>query len=628
MNEKLVRRWIFGSYIIGILFTPLTFTPLIVDDVVPGKYGLRHFMEPGGWVYTAYFGFFAINATLGLYKLGQAFFSSRGPLRNQLRYLFIGSLVGYAGGVDNFLLVYDIALFPFYPYGTYAVGLYVFSTAYAIIAHKLLDVEFIVRRTAIFAGLFAFVYGIFSIVTFFGQEFFKDTLGWNQWLAMVPTVLIVILAVRPLENILATATERFLFQKKYDYRQLLKKFATSVLTTIDLSRLLKETIEGIVTIMKLESAAILLIDRDARLLRLACASGVDPHVRFEVESFDLLYNFLVANDQPIKREAVMRKGFNAGIDNLMHQFKSELCIPICHNSKALGLLLLGAKKSGDDFRPEDLDVLMTLAKTEAIAITNARLFDDLSKIQAEAAQKEKMAVIGTLAAGINHEICNPLGIVRGQCEMFLLNMRDGFYENKSREDLVKLCGDIMNKVIRETDRATAITKKLSGFAKPSKNNDMEEVLIEREVQEVLGLLGQDLKLNNIDIQTDIPANFPVFLADRKQIEEVLFNIIRNGAQAIDKKQGKILVSGFAQNGSAIIRIADNGSGIPKESLEKIFHPFYTTKAPGKGTGLGLFIVKQIVERNRGTIAVESEVGIGTTFTLKFPTAVKAITAAA
>ncbi|MCG3175805.1 MAG: Sensor protein ZraS [Candidatus Omnitrophica bacterium] len=239
-----------------------------------------------------------------------------------------------------------------------------------------------------------------------------------------------------------------------------------------------------------------------------------------------------------------------------------------------------------------------------------------------------MAVIGTLAAGINHEICNPLGIVRGQCEMFLLNMRDGFYENKSREDLVKLCGDIMNKVIRETDRATAITKKLSGFAKPSKNNDMEEVLIEREVQEVLGLLGQDLKLNNIDIQTDIPANFPVFLADRKQIEEVLFNIIRNGAQAIDKKQGKILVSGFAQNGSAIIRIADNGSGIPKESLEKIFHPFYTTKAPGKGTGLGLFIVKQIVERNRGTIAVESEVGIGTTFTLKFPTAVKAITAAA
>ena len=86
-----------------------------------------------------------------------------------------------------------------------------------------------------------------------------------------------------------------------------------------------------------------------------------------------------------------------------------------------------------------------------------------------------------------------------------------------------------------------------------------------------------------------------------------------------------MVSGFQHNGSVVVRIADNGSGIPPDKIEQIFHPFYTTKAPGKGTGLGLFIVKQVVERNKGTIDCESQLGLGTTFTLKFPSAVMAIT---
>ena len=95
---------------------------------------------------------------------------------------------------------------------------------------------------------------------------------------------------------------------------------------------------------------------------------------------------------------------------------------------------------------------------------------------------------------------------------------------------------------------------------------------------------------------------------------------------MDKKQGKIVVSGFSDNGNAVVRIADNGSGIPQDKLGQIFNPFYTTKAPGKGTGLGLFIVKQVVEKNKGTIALESEQGVGTTFTLRFPAAAALVAA--
>ena len=143
--------------------------------------------------------------------------------------------------------------------------------------------------------------------------------------------------------------------------------------------------------------------------------------------------------------------------------------------------------------------------------------------------------------------------------------------------------------------------------------------LESQAYEYLPITDEnDLELNNIDVQHDFPKDFPVIIGDKKQIQEVLFNIIRNAAQAMDKKQGKIVVSGFSENSSAVIRIADNGTGIPQDKIAQIFNPFYTTKAPGKGTGLGLFIVKQVVERNKGTIAVESKIGIGTTFTLRFP----------
>ncbi len=624
-SKKFHAKWIVCSYIVGIIITPLTMTNLIVNEVAP-KFGLRHYTVAGSNLYYFYVAFWITNAVYGLLRLGSAYTKSEGARRNQLRYLFYGSLIGYAGGSDNFLLVYNYAILPFFPYGDYAIPLYVFSTTYAIIAHKLMDIEVIIRRTAVFTGLFAFVYGVFSIVTVLGQEFFKSRLGWNQWLALVPTVVIITFALRPLETWLTNATERYLFQKKYDYRELLRTFTNEILTVLDLNKLTEQTVAGLIKIIKLESAAVLLLDKDTKTYRMVAASGVKEKEIIFKEN-DLIISYLKQTSQHILKDKTVDKIEGDGeLKNTFKRLNARICLPIELHDNLIGILSLGMKKSGEDFAQEDIDILNTLVRTEAIAISNAQLFDELSKTQAEAAQREKMAVIGTLAAGINHEICNPLGIVRGQCEMFLLNQRDGFYKQKSTEDILKISSDIMNKVINETDRATGITKKLSSFAKPSKQSDLEEVQVEKEVDEVIGLIGHDLKLNNIDIQKDFPSNFPIILADKKQIQEVFFNIIRNAAQAMDKKEGKITVSGSSDNGSAVIRIADNGSGIPQDKIGQIFNPFYTTKAPGKGTGLGLFIVKQVIEKNKGTIALESEVGVGTTFTLRFPAAVAAIAA--
>jgi len=301
----------------------------------------------------------------------------------------------------------------------------------------------------------------------------------------------------------------------------------------------------------------------------------------------------------------------------MMKLKLELAIPLILHDDVIGILTMGKKKSDADYTQEDMDILIPLASTLAIAISNAIAYDERAKMQAEAAQNEKMAVIGTLSAGINHEICNPLGIARGQSEAFLLNMRDGIYKSKTHEELMTKVVTIFEKVIHEVDRATTITKRLSSFSKPSKGEYNEDINVKDCISEVVALLGYEMKLDNIELVNGIEETFPHIIGDRKQLQEVFFNLIRNSAQAINER-GKISVYGKKDADHVMIFVEDTGHGIPEDKLDEIFNPFYTTKEPGKGTGLGLFIVRQVVERNGGRISVKSTVGKGTTFTLEFP----------
>ena len=285
----------------------------------------------------------------------------------------------------------------------------------------------------------------------------------------------------------------------------------------------------------------------------------------------------------------------------------------------MGVLCLGKKKSDEEFNADDLAIFLPLARTVAIAVSNAQLFDELGKTQAEAAQKEKLAVIGTLSAGINHEICNPLGIVKAQCEAFLLDQEDGILVGKSSQDVLERSSAILRGAVKQIDRATAITQKLSNFAKPIKEPSAQPVSVATEIEEVLVLVGHDLRLDKVGVRKEIQPDLPQIVADRRQLQEVLFNLIRNAGQAITPP-GTITIRAVERDGHVRIEISDTGSGIPPEKLKKIYDPFFTTKEPGRGTGLGLFIVRQIVERNKGRIVVESTVGEGTSFFLEFPVA--------
>lgn len=610
-KDPMRSRSMIAVYVGGVLLFALAWTEHLVSGLwtMPGA-GYQPVAGPGYWVFGA---FFWIVVCEGLVLMARKLKYLFGQERQQVKIFMIGSAIGYLGGSTLFIQAFGLNVLPV---GVFMISSYVLYTGYAIYKYGFMDVELIVRRATVFAGLFVFVYGVVAVFTVLGQKYFENMLGWPVWTAMIPSILIITMALRPLENALISVTDKYLFQKDYDYRELMRLFTAEVLTIFDYAQITRNTVDALNNIIKLESCAVVLCPEGGSVFKLAAGTGLkDETVEYTRES--ALIRRLASTQSSLQNDTdAQRAPDSAAIRSEMKRLGIELCVPIIFRKELLGFIGLGRKKSGDVYSQEDIDVLTSLARTEAIAISNARLFTQLSETQAEAAQNEKMAVIGTLAAGINHEICNPLGIVRGQCEMFLLNYRDGIYGQLPDKEVLDQAVEIFGKIIKETDRATSITKRLSTFAKPNKHFQITEVDAAHEVEEVIAILGHELKLENVDIRVELKPDFPRIMVDRKELQEIIFNIVRNAAQAISGK-GHIVIDGRRNGTKAMLTIRDNGHGIPEDKIEKIFHPFFTTKDPGKGTGLGLFIVKQIVERNEGSISVRSAAGKGTEFTLTF-----------
>lgn len=550
------------------------------------------------------------------YKTRKSQISQRRLL--QIKYLFLAFFVT-AFTITDWLPWIGIKCIPL---GYLFIFMYVSITAYAIVRHQLMDIEVIIKKTLVFAGLLASVFAILVLPTLLIQEYiFRSASIGGKLLGLALSGAIIIFSLRRIENFLINITDKYLFQKKYDYRELLRTFTSEVLTVVNLDKLVNLTVDKLTGVVKASASAVLLLNEEKQEFDVVASRNVRDS-KVTLSRSDGIVTFLEqTHGYLLKKELIERRVYiPPAIQEIIDKLNADLIIPMVLHTEVKGILSLGKKKSDEDYTQDDLDILLPLARTLAIAISNAKLFEELGIAQAEAAQKEKMAVIGTLSAGINHEICNPLGIARGQCEAFLLNIKDGLYNDKSPEELLNKAKDIMAKVIKETDRATAITKKLSSFAKPAKG-EAELVNIDKEVDDVLGLVGYELKLEKIEFEKQVPMGLPNILVDRKQFQEVLFNLIRNAGQAIGEK-GSIAVMAKEYRGRVFIDIKDTGSGIPEDKLKELFNPFFTTKEPGKGTGLGLFIVRQVVEKNGGRIYLkETKVGEGTTFTVEFPAAI-------
>jgi len=240
---------------------------------------------------------------------------------------------------------------------------------------------------------------------------------------------------------------------------------------------------------------------------------------------------------------------------------------------------------------------------------------EAAALDASLLQSNKMAALGKMAAGIAHEVNNPLTLIRESA---------GWVKDLVAEEdpaAIKNYDEInqtLDKIDRHVERAKSVTHRMLGFDRRMEPRQ-EGVNVNTIVNETLKFLESEALYRNIEIDKNFDPNIPLITNDPIQMQQVFLNVIDNAIDAIDHDGTITLRSGVTNEGNEVfVSISDTGKGIPPDQLEKVFDPFYTTKKVGEGTGLGLSIVFGILERLGGRIFAESKVGEGSTFTITFP----------
>jgi two-component system, NtrC family, sensor kinase len=224
----------------------------------------------------------------------------------------------------------------------------------------------------------------------------------------------------------------------------------------------------------------------------------------------------------------------------------------------------------------------------------------------------KLASIGRLAAGVAHEINNPLAIINEKAGL----VKDIFYFKKEYQDDPRLMGT-MDAILNSVERCSRITRQLLNFARHM-NVSVQQINLKSLVHEVLGFLTKEAEYRSIDVVVDIEEDIPDFESDRGKLQQILLNIVNNSFAAMTTG-GSITVRAKAVPDARVqIEISDTGCGISQENLRFIFEPFFSTKTEAGGTGLGLSITYSLAKELGGRIEVESKIGKGTTFMINLP----------
>ena len=466
-------------------------------------------------------------------------------------------------------------------------------------------------------------------------------------------------------------------ETKIEQLSLLTDLSAAVSATLDPEKIYAQAMERLVHRVGYESVHLFLVDRARGVIRghtMAVREGGVALVDFQnvelpltdgslvgkvaVTGLPALVDDVEAASEPVSRPAAPALGV-----------ASLVAVPLRAKDRVFGVLSVGARAAGQ-FTETDRDLLSAIASHVALAVDKAESFQtieelsrgledkvrvrteqlraaneelqaayrNLQQTQMQLIQREKMASVGQLVAGVAHELNNPIGFVYSNVstlEDFVRRLRamlDVYRELPLPEAEGKRAAgqwealkvdyalrylDSMTQGIREgAERARKIVRDLRVFARTD-DDAWQAVDLHAELESSLTLLNHLLK-DRVTVHRKF-GELPAVECVRSQIDQVFLNLLANAAQAI-AGPGELTVETRQENGSAVVSITDTGPGIPPAVIGRVFDPFFTTKPVGEGTGLGLSISYEIVKKHRGEILAASPPGQGATFTVRIPVA--------
>jgi len=601
-------KLLISTYAISTLLLIFNFTPLFVKDVVPK--GSFNYASVPGIIFPFFVLYFFAAIIYCFYLIIQVYKSSFGAKRNQIKFIIIASVIGFSGGSTNYLLVFDVIDFP--PIGNYFITLYLFILSYAIIKHRLMDINIVLKKGTTYILLLLLLFIPSFLLILLGQKIFFGKIHYLFTVMMFSVLFLAAILFHRIKPGTEKAVEHLLFRDRYDYRETLGKFSKAMVSILDLHSLSKRIIETITQTMGVEKASFFLLNDEKGTYDLFESKNVkltSPPPLLSKGS--PLPHYLQRMGEIIVREELAKGANIQELKDVIQQMalvEAEVSIPLISKKELIGILNLSHKFNKGVYYHEDIELLTTLANQTAIAIENARLYEDLRRSKSYIRRADRLASLGTLTAGLAHEIRNPLVAIKTLTQLLPERLEDEEFRNH-----------FLNIAAGEVDRISNLVNELLDFARPS-NPKLEFEDVNTIIDGMILLVTTESKKKNIQIAKQYTPDLPSVKVDREQIKQVFLNILLNAIEATpDRGEITVKTRSFLKPGGephVQVEIKDTGCGIPKEHLEEIFNPFFTTKT--SGSGLGLSISNQIVQDHKGYIDVGSRVNQGTSFFVNLP----------
>lgn len=382
---------------------------------------------------------------------------------------------------------------------------------------------------------------------------------------------------------------------------------TKVLLSELNKNILNDTLAQLKIILAAESVSLFLVDKDEH--QLVLNSVFDEH-KAQFKGIRQRMGEGVAGRVATKGEAVLVKDIKTDSRFSTDRFRryhtdSFICVPIVMRDGLVGVINISDKASGDAFSEKDFNLAQLFAQMAAHIVENEILKKEKEQIKEECAFLEKFASVGKLAGGIVHEINNPLDAVMRYTNMLI-----------EREMDVRVAKEYLNEIKVGLTRMVKITRSLLEFSQQLNDNQRQEYVdVNAMVEEALSLFRHTLFSGSIKVEKSFDDLLPKVI-DRG-LCRVFSNLIKNAFDAMPDG-GVLKIATAREGGHLVVSFQDSGCGIPEETRDRIFTPFFTTKPIGKGIGLGLPICFEVIQRYKGKIDMKTNPGEGTEFKLRLP----------
>ncbi len=619
-DEEDARKMLRPAYASGAFLAALTWTGALDAGVhvLPADTGDgRWYGTAGALSWLLPFSGFAIML-YGTRVLVEATRRSEGIRRAQGNYFLVGVIPVLAAGVHDYLGGYfstypglDLSFAPLVPI---AAAFWSALVGFTMLRYRLIDLDYALTRGMLRALILAVLVAPFFGLLVAAERAYHGAVFLDFSLLALAICTIAAFIVLPLSNVAERTIGKALFSRTRGYREALVDFSEEATRILDLDVLTERVLHTLCACLGVESAAVYVTreadrhDRWELSGQRGLVQGVLPTV---IESDHALVRSLLKRSEPAVREELERD-VSAGrgpadVVAAMSEMGVALALPLKTPDSLEGIITLGPRQSGDVFTEEDLGVLTILTNQLATAMGNARLYADLKRSREMIERSERLSSIGTMAAGLAHEIRNPLVSIRTFTQLLPERLAD----EEFRDQFLEL-------TLSEVDRICALITELLAFARPAPAEHVQ-MDVEDCLERICMLLGSQARGNGVQLQL-LPSESEVSItADEDQFKQVVMNVILNAIQACDGA-GNVRVRAYpteCENSRFVcVEISDDGDGISEEMISRIFDPFFTTRRDG--TGLGLSIAHQIVTRHGGHIDVRSCTGEGAAFMVNLP----------